>query len=735
MLSSGTTPVERASRQPESPSTGTDVASQSQTSLFSATRVYVRVRPFNHREKQESAQPLMSTLELAPQEGIITVLDPSNSYRPQLTYAFEHCFESKAAEEEDGQESVYQHVGRSVLHNVIEGYNGCIFAYGQTGSGKTYTMLGPAGLAALETQQDGRRGSSRVGTPRVSRNRCTPGTTPLRLEKSLVPSETPVDTESVLITDDNAQAVEGLIPRLARDIFHSLHRKHKKSSSHSFRVEIEYYEIYNEKVFDLLVNESTSDKTELQLRHQPTCGAYVKGLVRKNVVEEKDLLKWIRRGSVERHTACTKVNDRSSRSHAIFCLHIAQLTLDENDNGGRVSSKLNLVDLAGSERTGASGVEGKLFREATKINLSLTVLGRVIDALADLSTGKHGIFCPYRDSNLTWLLMDSLGGNSKTSMVATVSPNPLHYEETCQTLRYAARAKQIVNRAIVNEDPQVRQIKTLTAELARLRRLLCERPQLEHRNEGVERLQDRVLQLEQEVADRDFTIDELRSQLLEKNVAELKSLEDENRRLHHEVKEFRHTNMTVQRLQNELSAATKETEQLRAQLAVLEKEKKEQMMSRLVVPSANSPMKGAAGEATGGPQAQLGYFTLQALNRLGIGIEGGNYARLIDAVTRCALQATQQYKDMLQKNAALIDSHSWALRESLQKLESKERAVLSATGEKLVAAFERASAKQGKRTEMQLERATSSSPPKKRRRSQPRSTRRKYNRVRKSLQR
>ncbi|RNF06821.1 putative kinesin [Trypanosoma rangeli] len=703
-------------RPPELPSMGADVTSRSQTSLLSATRVYVRIRPFNQRELQESREPPTSTVTVAPQKNIVTVLDPSSNYRPQLTYAFERCFDSTAAMEDNDQESVYQHVGRFVLHNVIDGYNGCIFAYGQTGSGKTYTMLGPSGLATLGAQQDGRRPFSWASTPRGARNRCTPCTTPSTLDKSVAPSETLSGTDSMIIADDNSQCMEGLIPRLARDIFQSLRLKHKNNSSHSFLVEIEYYEIYNEKVFDLLAGESTGDKSELQLRHQPTCGAYVKGLVRKKVVEEKELRKWIRRGSVGRHTASTKVNERSSRSHAIFCIYVVQLTLDENDNNSCVTSKLNLVDLAGSERTGASGVEGKLFKEATKINLSLTVLGRVIDALADLSTGKRGVFCPYRDSNLTWLLMDSLGGNSKTSMVATVSPNSAHYEETCQTLRYAARAKQIVNRAIINEDPQVRQIKALTAEVARLQRLLCERPRLEHSNDDVERLQDRLLQLEQDVSDRDFTIDELRSQLLEKNVAELKKLDDENRRLQREVKELRRTNVTVQRLQSELTAATKENEQLRAQLEVLEKEKKELATCRLIIPHGDSPLEATAGFATGSTQLHLGHITLQNIKRLGITTERCNYARLMDTVTRCALQATEQYEAMLQKNTALIDSHSWALRESLQRLESKEWAVLVATGEKLVASFERKSAKREKEIEMQerkqMELSTSSFPTK-----------------------
>ncbi|KAF8282092.1 putative kinesin [Trypanosoma cruzi] len=702
MTPCGKTPTDGSPRPLDTLSKGNDLTKHSQKSLFSATRVYVRIRPFSERELQESGGHPPTTVKLAPDGGQITILDPSNNYEPRLTYAFEHCFDSTSAVEGGDQEFVYQRVGLFVLRNVIDGYNGCIFAYGQTGSGKTHTMIGPPLLAACEAQYEGREASVMARTPPAAKNKWSPFKTPSKPEKSMMISETQGGSDMTCVADNNTLSMEGLIPRLARDIFNSLRLKHKLNSSHSFRVEFEYYEIYNEKVFDLMTGESNGTKTELHLRHQPTCGAYVEGLVRKHVVEEKELLQWIRRGSAERHTACTKVNDRSSRSHAIVSLHIAQMTLDEDDNSSRVSSKLNLVDLAGSERTGASGVEGKLFKEATKINLSLTALGRVIDALADLSSGKQGVFCPYRDSNLTWLLMDSLGGNSKTSMVATISPSVTHYQETCQTLRYASRAKQIVTRAIINEDPQVRQIKALTAEVSRLQRLLRERPQFGHSNEEVEQLQDRVLQLEQDVADRDFTIDELRSQLLEKNVSEMKKLADENSRLQHEAKDLRRAKLTVLRLQNELQVATEEKERFRAQLAALEKEKQEQVASRLIIHPEKSPTKAAAGSKRSDLELQLGNDTLQTLKRLGIDSENGNYASLVDAITRCAADATKKYDAMLQKNTILIDSHSWSLRENLKQLERKEWEVLTAMGNKLLASFERACAKSEKMQEEKI---------------------------------
>ncbi|KEG08841.1 kinesin [Trypanosoma grayi] len=708
VVSSVTTSAAGTPRRIDAASLVSDDTPQTHPPQASATKVYVRVRPFNPRELQDSEEWPLCTVRVGPQEGHITILDPAKAYTPWRTYGFDRCFDSNAAGADSDQEIVYQHVGRAVLHNVIGGYNGCIFAYGQTGSGKTYTMLGPPATAAAHRSQfEGRLSSVNTSVTTARTNVSTHPSVrdePLRPPDSCDGSSIS-DTLDSSIQNNNSNSnfiigdAEGLIPRLARDIFHTLRLKHKQNGTHSFRVEMEYYEIYNEKVMDLLTGGVNG--TDLRVRHQPRLGAYVEGLVRKHVAVERELLQWIRRGSADRHTAYTKMNDRSSRSHAILSLHIVQMTLDEHDNSSRVMSKLNLVDLAGSERTGASGAEGIHFKEATKINLSLTALGRVIDALADISSGKHGIFCPYRDSNLTWLLMDSLGGNSKTSMVATISPHVLYYEEMCHTLRYASRAKQIVNKVVINEDPQVRQIKLLTQEVARLQSLLREQPRFDYTNEDMERLRSRVLELDQEIADRDLAIEELRARVGEKNTAVVQQLKEETSRLHQDLKDFRRAKSTVLRLQSEAKEAAAVMENLRAQVAALETEKSEYVASRSVLVSPG-PLAKSEETPRGGPSyLHLGHKTLQELKRLGISADQGGYAQLIEVVTSRAAAATRDYEAMCQKNTMMVESHSRSLRELLKQKEDKEWSALAAIGEKLVAAHTRALAQHGKTAETQ----------------------------------
>ncbi|CAD2217545.1 Kinesin motor domain/Microtubule binding, putative [Angomonas deanei] len=440
-----------------------------------ATKVFVRIRPFNVKERKltEDTKQLPYVLRVDENNpSLITTLDPSKEMLPKDTYVFERCFDDLVASYalEEGakgkidaaekrkvgkdQSLVYSHVGKPVLTNALQGYNGCVFAYGQTGSGKTFTMMGPTNIAVAKCDPStprvrDKKGLSESVTPRLSgESNETNGAT----QTSGV--STPMDAlEDSALGGEEAESagLEGIIPRLTREMIDELHRKREKDSSLSFRIEMEYFEIYNEKVMDLLTAGGNKN-VELRVRNSAS-GPYIEGLSRKHVEDERQIFKLIRKGNLERHTAATKMNDRSSRSHAILSFHITQFRLDMNDNASKIVSKLNLVDLAGSERTGASGVEGKQFKEATKINLSLTTLGRVIDALASISQNKKGVFCPYRDSNLTWVLADSLGGNCKTTMVATVSPHAVNFEETCQTLRYASRAKQIVTKVVVNEDP------------------------------------------------------------------------------------------------------------------------------------------------------------------------------------------------------------------------------------------------------------------------------------------
>uniref|UniRef100_A0A8C3UZ46 Kinesin-like protein KIF16B n=1 Tax=Catharus ustulatus TaxID=91951 RepID=A0A8C3UZ46_CATUS len=319
------------------------------------------------------------------------------------------------------QEMVFKNLGMDVLKSAFEGYNACVFAYGQTGSGKSYTMMGNAGDA-------------------------------------------------------------GLIPRICEGLFSKISEKTKRNEA-SFRTEVSYLEIYNERVRDLLRRKS-SKTNNLRIREHPKEGPYVEDLSKHLVQNYADVEELMDAGNINRTTAATGMNDVSSRSHAIFTINFTQAKFD-SEMPCETVSKIHLVDLAGSERADATGATGVRLKEGGNINKSLVTLGNVISALADLSqdatnplSKKKQVFVPYRDSVLTWLLKDSLGGNSKTIMIATISPADVNYGETLSTLRYANRAKNIINKPTINEDPNVKLIRELRAEIARLKALLAQGNQI-----------------------------------------------------------------------------------------------------------------------------------------------------------------------------------------------------------------------------------------------------------------
>ncbi|KFQ92366.1 Kinesin-like KIF16B, partial [Nipponia nippon] len=319
------------------------------------------------------------------------------------------------------QEMVFKNLGTDVLKSAFEGYNACVFAYGQTGSGKSYTMMGNAGDA-------------------------------------------------------------GLIPRICEGLFSKISEKTKRNEA-SFRTEVSYLEIYNERVRDLLRRKS-SKTNNLRIREHPKEGPYVEDLSKHLVQNYTDVEELMDAGNINRTTAATGMNDVSSRSHAIFTINFTQAKFD-SEMPCETVSKIHLVDLAGSERADATGATGVRLKEGGNINKSLVTLGNVISALADLSqdatnplSKKKQVFVPYRDSVLTWLLKDSLGGNSKTIMIATISPADVNYGETLSTLRYANRAKNIINKPTINEDPNVKLIRELRAEIARLKALLAQGNQI-----------------------------------------------------------------------------------------------------------------------------------------------------------------------------------------------------------------------------------------------------------------
>uniref|UniRef100_A0A3P8NPW2 Kinesin motor domain-containing protein n=1 Tax=Astatotilapia calliptera TaxID=8154 RepID=A0A3P8NPW2_ASTCA len=334
-----------------------------------------------------------------------TVLHPP----PSNVFAFDHCFwsmDESNVPKYAGQEVVFKCLGEGILENAFQGYNACIFAYGQTGSGKSFSMMGNG--------------------------------------------EQP-----------------GLIPRLCCSLFERVHRE--TNEGHSFKVEVSYMEIYNEKVRDLL--DPKGSRQSLKVREHKVFGPYVDGLSQLAVTSFEDIEVLMSEGNKSRTVAATNMNEESSRSHAVFSIIVTQTLYDlQSGNSGEKVSKMSLVDLAGSERVSKTGAAGERLKEGSNINKSLTTLGCVISALADQSAGKgKAKFVPYRDSVLTWLLKDNLGGNSKTAMIATVSPAADNYEETLSTLRYADRAKRIVNHAVVNEDPNARIIRELREEVEKLK--------------------------------------------------------------------------------------------------------------------------------------------------------------------------------------------------------------------------------------------------------------------------
>uniref|UniRef100_A0A8C2FRD1 Kinesin family member 13Bb n=1 Tax=Cyprinus carpio TaxID=7962 RepID=A0A8C2FRD1_CYPCA len=348
-------------------------------------------------------------------------------------FAYDYCFwsmdEAEAAKFA-GQDVVFQCLGESLLDSAFQGYNACIFAYGQTGSGKSYTMMGTA--------------------------------------------EQP-----------------GLIPRLCSSLFQRTVQEQREGES--FTVEVSYMEIYNEKVRDLL--DPKGSRQALRVREHKVLGPYVDGLSRLAVTSYKDIESLMSEGNKSRTVAATNMNEESSRSHAVFNIILTHTLRDlKTGTSGEKVSKLSLVDLAGSERADKTGAGGERLKEGSNINRSLTTLGLVISALAEQGAGKNkSKFVPYRDSVLTWLLKDSLGGNSRTAMVAAVSPAADNYDETLSTLRYADRAKSIVNHAVVNEDPNARIIRELREEVEKLRSQLTEAesmkaPELKDRLEESEKL-------------------------------------------------------------------------------------------------------------------------------------------------------------------------------------------------------------------------------------------------------
>lgn len=401
---------------------------------MASVKVAVRVRPFNKREENLNSKlvtsvqgnqvlldpptPLSSATPEQPRPShnatTESVLPGDRSRQQKFTFDYSYWSHNKQDHHFAGQDRVFHDLGSGVVENAFNGYNVCVFAYGQTGSGKTYTMMG----------------------------------------------------------NDNTEDELGLIPRICKSLFSKMAASAASTEdSTSFRTEASYLEIYNERVKDLL-GPSNADH-HLKVREHPKDGPYVENLSKHLVMDYGEIKSLMERGNAVRTTAATNMNDTSSRSHAIFTVTFVKAGFIDGLPTETVS-KIHLVDLAGSERANASGATGQRLKEGGHINKSLVTLGSVISALAEASKNQNAnsgkrVFIPYRDSVLTWLLKDSLGGNSKTIMIATISPAEVNHGETLSTLRYANRAKNIINKPTINEDPNVKLIRELRNEIERLR--------------------------------------------------------------------------------------------------------------------------------------------------------------------------------------------------------------------------------------------------------------------------
>jgi hypothetical protein len=346
-----------------------------------------------------------------------TITDPSTGQ--DKDFAFDYSFWSfDESQEPATQDTVFDALGANILTQSWSGFNTTLFAYGQTGSGKSYSMMGYG-----------------------------------------------EDT--------------GIIPRVGARLFEQIDAKRPSlGEKEKLTVEVSYLEIYNEKIKDLLNPNAAKQGASLKVRESQTAGIYVEGLSRIAVQSYADIERLIDEGGKARTVAATAMNATSSRSHSVFTIIFTQLRVNADTfQASDVVSKINLVDLAGSERADSTGATGDRLKEGCAINKSLSALGNVISALADAATsGKKGPkrVIPYRDSTLTRLLQESLGGNAKTVMIAALSPAGINYDETLSTLRYANRAKQIKNQAKVNENPNEKLIRELKEEIARLKALLTD---------------------------------------------------------------------------------------------------------------------------------------------------------------------------------------------------------------------------------------------------------------------
>ncbi|KAK1789890.1 hypothetical protein P4O66_015776, partial [Electrophorus voltai] len=390
----------------------------------------LRIRPQLAREKIEGCH--ICTL--------VTPGEPQVILGKDKAFTFDYVFDMDSQ-----QDSLYCNCTEKLIESCFEGYNATIFAYGQTGSGKTYTM----------------------GTG-----------------------------FDVSIMDEEL----GIIPRAVAHLFRGIEERRRTAAEQGrpapeFKVNAQFLELYNEEVLDLFDTtrdmEARKQKSQIKIHEDANGGIYTVGVTTRTVSSEAELMQCLKLGALSRTTASTQMNVQSSRSHAIFTIHLCQVRMcapSDNQDGEidnrlandssntdefeTLTAKFHFVDLAGSERLKRTGATGDRAKEGISINCGLLALGNVISALGDRA--KRSTHVPYRDSKLTRLLQDSLGGNSQTVMIACISPSDRDFMETLNTLKYANRARNIKNKLVVNQDRASQQISALRTEIARLQMELME---------------------------------------------------------------------------------------------------------------------------------------------------------------------------------------------------------------------------------------------------------------------
>ncbi|XP_061272441.1 kinesin-like protein KIF21A isoform X7 [Bos javanicus] len=395
----------------------------------SSVRVAVRIRPQLAKERIEGCHICTS----------VTPGEPQVFLGKDKAFTFDYVFDIDSQ-----QEQIYIQCIEKLIEGCFEGYNATVFAYGQTGAGKTYTMGTGFDVNIIEEEQ-------------------------------------------------------GIISRAVKHLFKSIEEKKHTSIKNGlpppdFKVNAQFLELYNEEVLDLFDTtrdiDAKTKKSNIRIHEDSAGGIYTVGVTTRTVNTESEMMQCLKLGALSRTTASTQMNVQSSRSHAIFTIHLCQTRMcpqidAESATDNKVISessqmnefetltaKFHFVDLAGSERLKRTGATGERAKEGISINCGLLALGNVISALGDKS--KRATHVPYRDSKLTRLLQDSLGGNSQTIMIACVSPSDRDFMETLNTLKYANRARNIKNKVMVNQDRASQQINALRSEITRLQMELME---------------------------------------------------------------------------------------------------------------------------------------------------------------------------------------------------------------------------------------------------------------------